>query len=218
MAELRQKVAGEREAALNHLKTSNDEANAKTSALLAESTKHHSESAEPARGRYRRGGAIRAAAVAEAEGVKQGAQREAADWLAAAKKQAAAIGERTQQEFAWRKQQLRRETELLHQRKQALLSQLANLSALAEQTAHAFPDLDDPEDPSERRPGDDAEPPVDAESGPAEDVDAETGYPEFRLRARPRGIRGAQRPGRDGRDGDKDNNGDTEGRRQRCEW
>jgi hypothetical protein len=38
----------------------------------------------------------------------------------------------------------RRETEVLHQRKQAVLSQLASLSALAEQTASAFPDLDDP--------------------------------------------------------------------------
>jgi hypothetical protein len=35
---------------------------------------------------------------------------------------------------------------LLHQRKQAVLSQLASLSALAEQTASAFPDLDDPND------------------------------------------------------------------------
>ena len=35
---------------------------------------------------------------------------------------------------------------MLHQRKQAVLSQLASLSALAEQTASAFPDLDDPND------------------------------------------------------------------------
>jgi hypothetical protein len=72
--------------------------------------------------------------------------QEAEARIATAKKQATAISERTQQEFAWRKQQLRRETELLHQRKQAVLSQLASLSALAEQTASAFPDLDDPSD------------------------------------------------------------------------
>jgi hypothetical protein len=35
---------------------------------------------------------------------------------------------------------------LLHQRKQAVLGQLASLSALAEQTASAFPDLEDPND------------------------------------------------------------------------
>jgi hypothetical protein len=89
---------------------------------------------------------IRAEALAEAEQTKGSAAQEAEARIATAKKQAAAINERTQQEFAWRKQQLRRETELLHQRKQAVLSQLASLSALAEQTASAFPDLDDPSD------------------------------------------------------------------------
>ena len=175
VAELRQKVAGEREAALHHLKSSNDEANAKTSALLAESAKHHRESATRLEADIAEGARIRADAVAEAEDVKQRAAQEAEDRLATAKKQAAAIGERTQQEFAWRKQQLRRETELLHQRKQAVLNQLASLSALAEQTAHSFPDLDDPEDPSatdltgdpaEGHSTDEMEAPVDAESGP----------------------------------------------------
>ena len=89
---------------------------------------------------------IRAEALTEAEQTKGAAAQEAEARIATAKKQAAAINERTQQEFAWRKQQLRRETELLHQRKQAVLSQLASLSALAEQTASAFPDLDDPND------------------------------------------------------------------------
>ena len=89
---------------------------------------------------------IRAEALTEAEQSKAAAIQEAEARIATAKKQAAAINERTQQEFAWRKQQLRRETELLHQRKQAVLSQLASLSALAEQTASAFPDLDDPKD------------------------------------------------------------------------
>ena len=82
--------------------------------------------------------------MAEAEQTKLAAVQEAEARIATAKQQASAINERTQQEFAWRKQQLRRETELLQQRKQAVLSQLASLSALAEQTASAFPDLDDP--------------------------------------------------------------------------
>ena len=89
---------------------------------------------------------IRAEALTEAEQTKGAAVQESEARIATAKKQAAAINERTQQEFAWRKQQLRRETDLLHQRKQAVLSQLASLSALAEQTASAFPDLDDPSD------------------------------------------------------------------------
>src|SRR5688500_5747253 len=89
---------------------------------------------------------VRADDLAEAEQTKLAAAQEAEARIATAKKQARAISERTQQEFAWRKQQLRRETELLHQRKQAVLGQLAALSALAEQTASAFPDLEDPND------------------------------------------------------------------------
>ena len=89
---------------------------------------------------------VRSEALAEAEQAKLAAVKEAEDRIATAKRQAAAINERTQQEFSWRKQQLRRETELLHERKRAVLSQLASLSALAEETAHSFPDLEDPSD------------------------------------------------------------------------
>ena len=60
-----------------------------------------------------------------------------------AKLEADEIQERTQQEFAWRKQQLRRETELLGRRKQAVLHQLSNLSALASETASSFPELEE---------------------------------------------------------------------------
>ena len=114
--------------------------------MLAEATKHHDESAERLEADISEAARLRAEAVAEAEQTKLSAIQEAEARIATAKKQATAISERTQQEFAWRKQQLRRETELLHQRKQAVLSQLASLSALAEQTANAFPDLDDPSD------------------------------------------------------------------------
>jgi hypothetical protein len=145
-AEARSKLATEREQAVLQLKTTYDEAQQKTAALLAEATKHHSESAERLEADLAEAARIRAEALAEAEQSKGAAAQEAEARIATAKKQAAAINERTQQEFAWRKQQLRRETELLHQRKQAVLSQLASLSALAEQTASAFPDLDDPSD------------------------------------------------------------------------
>ena len=145
-AEARSKVANEREQAIAQLKVTHDEAQQKTAALLAEATKYHSESAERLEADLGEAARIRAEALVEAEQTKNAAAQEAEARIATAKKQAAAINERTQQEFAWRKQQLRRETELLHQRKQAVLSQLASLSALAEQTASAFPDLDDPSD------------------------------------------------------------------------
>ena len=128
------------------MRQAHDEAQAKTAAMLAEATKHHEESAARLEADISEAARIRAEAIAEAEQTKLSALQESEARVATAKKQATAISERTQQEFAWRKQQLRRETELLHQRKQAVLSQLASLSALAEQTASAFPDLDDPSD------------------------------------------------------------------------
>jgi DivIVA protein len=145
-AEARARLAADRERAITELKSAHDEAQQKTAALFAEATKYHKESAARLEADLAEAARIRAEALAEAEQSKAAAVQEAEARIATAKKQAAAINERTQQEFAWRKQQLRRETELLHQRKQAVLSQLASLSALAEQTASAFPDLDDPKD------------------------------------------------------------------------
>jgi hypothetical protein len=136
------------------MKQAHDEAQARTAELLAEATKHHDQSAERLEADISEAARIRAEALAEAERAKEEAARESEARVATAKKQATAISERTQQEFTWRKQQLRRETELLHQRKQAVLSQLASLSALAEQTANAFPDLDDPADLEGDEPGD----------------------------------------------------------------
>ena len=143
-AEIRQQVAAEREQAMGSLKKVHDDAQAKTAAMLAEATKHSGESAERLEADIAEAARVRAEAVAEAEQTKVHAIEEAEARLVTAKQQASGISERTQQEFTWRKQQLRRETELLHQRKQAVLSQLASLSALAEQTANAFPDLDEP--------------------------------------------------------------------------
>ena len=147
-------MAAEREQAVAQLKQAHDEAQARTAELLAEATKHHDQSAERLEADIAEAARIRAEALAEAEQAKEEAVRESDARVATAKKQATAISERTQQEFTWRKQQLRRETELLHQRKQAVLSQLASLSALAEQTANAFPDLDDPADLEGDEPGD----------------------------------------------------------------
>ncbi len=147
MAEERQKIAVEREQAVGELRATHEEAQQKTAVLLAEATKHNGESAERLEADIAEAARIRTEAIAEAEKTKLAAVEESEARISTAKKQAAAISERTQQEFAWRKQQLKRETDLLHRRKQAVLSQLASLSALAEQTASAFPDLDDPSEP-----------------------------------------------------------------------
>ena len=120
-----------------------EEAAERTSTLLAEATKHNQESADRLEIDVNEATRIRTEALAEAEKSKLAAIKEAEERVQAAKAQAAAITERTQSEFAWRKQELRRETDLLSQRKQAVLNQLASLSALAQQTAQSFPEIDD---------------------------------------------------------------------------
>jgi hypothetical protein len=146
VADLRQGIATERDAAIGHLRGVHEESVAKTTALLTEATEYHRQATERLDRDIAEAARVRAEALAEAEAVKLQAVQEAEERIAAARKQAAAITDRTQQEFAWRKQQLRRETDLLGQRKAAVLNQLASLSALAEQTAHAFPDLEDLDD------------------------------------------------------------------------
>lgn len=143
VAETRQQIASEREAAINQLKSTHEEHVAKTAALLAEATEHNKEATARLQKDIAEAERIRSAALAEAERIRVEAVTNAEERIAAAKKQAAAINERTQQEFSWRKQQLKRETDLLSQRKQAVLNQLASLSALAEQTAQTFPDLEE---------------------------------------------------------------------------
>ena len=153
VAEARQRIAVERESAAAQLRKAHEEASARTAALLAEATKHNEQSASRLEADISKASKIRAEAVTEAEQVKLRAAKESEERIETAKKQAAGISERTQQEFAWRKQQLRRETELLHERKRAVLHQLASLSALAEETAQSFPELEDPAE-MEREQGD----------------------------------------------------------------
>lgn len=142
-ADLRQQIATERETAIGELRRAQEEAAVRTSELLSEATQHNQESAERLEADIAQANLIRTEALAEAEQVKLAAIKEAEERVDAAKAQAAAITERTQSEFAWRKQELKRETDLLSQRKQAVLNQLASLSALATQTAQSFPEIDD---------------------------------------------------------------------------
>jgi cell division septum initiation protein DivIVA len=143
VAEARTALALEREEGLARAKSEHDELTAQTRAMLAEAAEHHAQSTGRLESDIAESARIRAEAVAEAEQVRANAISEAENRIATSRKQAAAITARTQQEFSWRKQQLRRETELLQQRKQAVLSQLASLSELAQQTASSFPDLDE---------------------------------------------------------------------------
>lgn len=141
-ATTRQQVAEEREQALAQLRAVHEDAVQRTSALLTEATAHTQASADRLEADITEATRIRTEALAEAEQVKLAAAREAEEKVQAAKKLAASINDRTQHEFSWRKQQLKRDTDLLTQRKQAVLNQLASLSALAQQTMSSFPDVD----------------------------------------------------------------------------
>jgi uncharacterized membrane protein YgaE (UPF0421/DUF939 family) len=66
---------------------------------------------------------------------------EAEQIVARAQQQAATIDERARQEFSWRRRQMRHEQDLLNRRKQAMISQLTSLSALAVQTAENLPEV-----------------------------------------------------------------------------
>ncbi len=142
-ADTRQQVAVEREQAVAELRRVQEDAATRTAALLKEATEHNQASADRLEADIAEAARIRTEALNEAERAKLTAIKESEERVEAAKAQAAAITERTQSEFAWRKQELRRETELLGQRKQAVLNQLASLSALAQQTAQSFPEIDD---------------------------------------------------------------------------
>ncbi len=142
-AEARSQIAVAREQALVELRAVHEEAQGQTAALLADATAHSAESTARLEADIADAARIRAEALAEAETMRVSAASESQARIADAQQEVAALRQRAQEEFSWRKQQLRRETEVLAQRKQALLSQLASLSALAQQTAQTFPDLDD---------------------------------------------------------------------------
>ena len=143
VAETRQLVAEERESAIAELRRIHEEAVEQTSAALAEAREHARQSTERLEADLAEAARIKADALAEAEQLKLASVKEADDRVSVARQQAATINERTRKEFTWRKQQLRRETELLSQRKAAVLDQLTSLSELAQRTASSFPDIDD---------------------------------------------------------------------------
>ncbi|QGN32335.1 hypothetical protein [Microlunatus sp. Gsoil 973] len=140
-AAIRKQVAEERVAANEELKRMHQESVTATGKLLTEATQHHQEAGERLAADIAAAAAARTEAKAEAERIRLDAREESERLVAAAKKQAERITQRTHQELQWRKEQLKRETDNLVQRKQAVLNQLQSLSALASQSATDVPDL-----------------------------------------------------------------------------
>lgn len=140
-AQIRQQIAEERQAATAELKRIHGEAVTATGNLLSEATQHHQRAGEQLAVDLEAAAKARTDAEAEAERIRLEAKDESDRILAAAQTQAQRITRRTHQEFEWRKEQLRRETENLVQRKQAVLNQLQSLSALASQSAGDVPHM-----------------------------------------------------------------------------
>lgn len=139
--QIRQEVAAQREEVLAQLTVEADDLRGRIEQTLADSTRMHGESAAHLRAEADEAGRRRAESLAEAERLRSEAAAESEQLVARARQQAATVEERARQEFAWRRRQLRQEQDLLTRRKQAMLSQLASLSALAVETAEGMPEV-----------------------------------------------------------------------------
>jgi hypothetical protein len=123
-------LSQEQEAAAQHLMGLLEKSRAETEANSQRLQDEISEAAE-----------LRRKALAESEEIKVTAVREAEVQIAQAHAQASLLRDRAEEQLGWRTEQLKRETNRLEHRKQAIVAQLANLSALAEQSLAEFPDL-----------------------------------------------------------------------------
>src|SRR5690606_36518941 len=110
--------------------------------LLAEAREHHAQAAQHLAEQTENAAKIRSDALAESERTRLRQAKETEDMVAAVQAELARRRDAMQREYTARKEQLRRETELLADRKRAVLAQLASLSALAQQSAESFPDAD----------------------------------------------------------------------------
>jgi cell division septum initiation protein DivIVA len=140
-AEIRRKIAEDRSAGTAELKRIHEESVTATNKLLSDATAHHQQASEQLATDVEAAARARTEAESEAERVRLAAKDEAEKLVTEAHQQAERINQRTQEEFTWRREQLRRETDNLLQRKQAVLNQLQSLSALASQSASDVPDL-----------------------------------------------------------------------------
>jgi len=140
-ASLHQQTEHRRNETLTKLRRLQDDANTTTAELLARATQAQRASSEHLTSEAEQAALLRTTALAEAEQVRLSAAADASAIIGRAEAQAATIDERARQEFAWRRRQMRDEQALLARRKQAMLSQLTSLSALAVETAENLPEL-----------------------------------------------------------------------------
>lgn len=138
----RQKVAEERDATLATLRQEMETVRQETARLLDDARARHEALVTAIAEDSERAQKLRSDALAEAEQTKVLAAREGQQLVQQAQKEAEAAHQRVADRWAERQSRLRRETDMLTQRKHAIVAQLSNLSALAGTSAEDFPDME----------------------------------------------------------------------------
>lgn len=141
-AEVRATSATERDQLLTRLRTEHEEAQAKTQAMLSEASTNHERARAQVAESMKEAQTIRSNAMAAAEQMKIHSAREAELAMTEAQKRVKEMLHSAEGEASKRTEALRRENELLLQRKKAIMGQLQSLSSIATQTAAEFPDID----------------------------------------------------------------------------
>ena len=140
-AALRQEAADQREQVMAELKGAQESANQAIQEMLTKATELQRSAGEHLTSETDEAAKLRNEALAEAERIKVSASGDAEKIIDRARHQAAIIDDRARQELALRRRQMRDEQELLTRRKNAMLNQLASVSALAVETAENMPDV-----------------------------------------------------------------------------
>lgn len=141
-AKIRSDSAIEREQLLARLTAEHDTASSKAATMLAEATSHHQQAQATFAQDAENAARARSEAMADAERVRINAAREADTIITKARKQATEILLKANDSAQWKAEEMRRETESLGLRKQALMAQLASLSEMAKQSAADFTDVE----------------------------------------------------------------------------
>lgn len=141
-AKIRSDSAIEREQLLARLTAEHDTASSKAATMLAEATSHHQQAQATFAQDAENAARGRSEAMADAERVRINAAREAETMITKARKQATEILLKANDSAHWKAEEMRRETESLGLRKQALMAQLASLSEMAKQSAADFTDVE----------------------------------------------------------------------------
>ncbi len=135
-------LADEREKVLKALIQEKERVQEQTARMLADAQARHEALITSIAEETERAQRLRTTAAADAEQTKVLAAREGQQLVNQAHKEAESAHQTVADRWAERQSRLRRETDLLTQRKHAILAQLSNLSTLAGTTAEDFPDME----------------------------------------------------------------------------